>query len=51
MNAEWRFLEHLRDVGRDTAARWIDEHYDAIGRESTVDLRAMFEGPGVEHHG
>lgn len=51
LNAEWRFLEHLRDIGRDTAARWLDQHYDSIGRESTVDLRAMFEGLGAEHHG
>jgi len=51
LNAERRFLEHLHDVGRDTAARWIDEHYDRIGKGSTVDLQAMFDGLGAQHHG
>jgi len=46
LNAEWHFLEHLRDVGRDTARAWLNEHFDRIGTESTVDLRAMFEGIG-----
>jgi len=51
LNAEWKFLQHLRDVGRDTASQWIEEHFDRIGRESTVDLQAMFQGIGAEHHG
>lgn len=51
LNAEWRFLRHLHDVGRDTAAQWLEEHYDRIGRRSTVDLRAMFQGLGAQHHG
>ena len=36
--------QHLHDVGRETASRWIDEHFDSIGKNSTVDLRAMFQG-------
>jgi len=51
LNAEWRFLTHLRDVGRDTAARWLAVNFDHVGRKSTVDLRAMFQGLGAEHHG
>lgn len=46
LNAEWKFLTHLRDIGRDTAGRWIAENYDQIGVGSTVDLRAMFDGTG-----
>lgn len=42
MNAEWAFLTHLRDLGRDTAKAWLKAHYDDIGERSTVDLRAMF---------
>lgn len=51
MNAEWRFLQHLHDIGRETASRWLDEHFEAIGSRSTVDLRDMFEGVGAERHG
>ncbi|MDZ7839342.1 MAG: patatin-like phospholipase family protein [Gammaproteobacteria bacterium] len=48
LNAEWQFLEHLRDIGRDTAQAWMDRNHDRIGRESTVDLRAMFQGTGAD---
>ncbi|MFO7858554.1 MAG: patatin-like phospholipase family protein [Ectothiorhodospiraceae bacterium] len=51
MNVEWAFLTHLRDLGRETATDWLDRHYAAIGEQSTVDLRAMFQGIGGEHQG
>jgi len=51
MNVEWEFLTKLRDLGRDTVSRWLDEHFDAIGERSTVDLRAMFQGIGSQHQG
>ncbi|WP_297773152.1 patatin-like phospholipase family protein [uncultured Roseovarius sp.] len=51
MNVEWAFLTRLRDIGRSTAAAWLDATYDRIGVESTVDLRAMFQGIGAEHQG
>lgn len=44
MNMEWSFLTHLRDLGRDTAEAWIDKSHKHIGKKSTVDLRAMFQG-------
>ncbi|PKQ11651.1 MAG: patatin [Alphaproteobacteria bacterium HGW-Alphaproteobacteria-1] len=51
MNVEWAFLTRLRDIGRTTAARWLDDCFDRIGQESTVDLRTMFQGIGAEHQG
>lgn len=42
VNVEWSFLNRLRDIGRETAARWLDRCFERIGQESTVDLRAMF---------
>ncbi|MEM1045765.1 MAG: patatin-like phospholipase family protein [Pseudomonadota bacterium] len=51
LNAEWRFLTHLRDVGRETAADWLDRTFHQVGKQSTVDLRAMFQGIGSEHQG
>ena len=51
MNTEWAFLTHLRDLGRQTAADWLDGAWDAIGDRSSVDLRAMFQGIGAQHQG
>lgn len=51
MNAEWAFLTHLRDLGRETATQWLDRHFDDIGVRSTVDLRAMFSNIGQVHQG
>jgi NTE family protein len=42
MNAELGFFLELRDIGRETAKAWLAAHYDAIGRESTLDLRAAY---------
>lgn len=42
LNAEWEFLVHLRDVGRQTAKEWLDRHFDDIGARSTIDLRQEF---------
>jgi len=36
------FLTTLRDRGREVAAAWLDETYAAIGRRSSVDIRAEY---------
>lgn len=41
-NADWNFLIHLRDIGRETAAEWIDRNFDRIGVETTVDIKNVF---------
>ncbi|MFK8081126.1 MAG: patatin-like phospholipase family protein [Granulosicoccus sp.] len=46
LNAEWEFLQHLRDIGRETADSWIENNFDQVGVASTVDLPAMFNGTG-----
>jgi len=51
MNTEWAFLTKLRDMGRETAVRWLDETVPFIGERSTVDLREMFQGIGGQHQG
>ena len=38
MNTERPFLEHLHQLGFDTADRWVRENFDRIGWESTIDL-------------
>jgi NTE family protein len=42
LNAQWAFLTHLRDIGRRAADRWLDQNFDSLGREGTVDIRAEF---------
>jgi NTE family protein len=42
LNADWDFLQHLRDKGRRHAERWLAQHFDAIGVRSSVDIRAEF---------
>ncbi|MEM8551105.1 MAG: patatin-like phospholipase family protein [Pseudomonadota bacterium] len=49
MNSEWRFLTHLRDIGRHAAGRWIEKNFDEIGTRSTVDLREMFSSHKNPH--
>ena len=43
LNAEWAFLVHLRDIGREAASRWLERHYDRIGEGSSVDIRTFFD--------
>lgn len=42
LNADWEFLTHLRDLGRERAESWLAENFDHIGRRSTVDIRAKY---------
>ena len=50
-NTDWHFLLYLRDLGRDIAGKWLIDHYDSIGKQSTVDIRAEFLDLGVPHVG
>lgn len=38
INAEWAFLEYLRDLGRDAASDWLEDSYEAVGERATLDL-------------
>jgi NTE family protein len=42
LNADWSFLMHLHAAGRQYADAWIEESFDRLGVESTVDLRALY---------
>ncbi len=44
MNAEWAFLEHLHDIGRRAADRWISEHWEDLGVRSTYPLDHVLWG-------
>jgi NTE family protein len=40
LNNDYEFFEMLRDAGKRAARRFLDEHFDDLGRRSTFDLRA-----------
>lgn len=42
MNADWEFLTHLRDVGRERAGQWLEANFDAVNQRTSVDLGAMY---------
>jgi NTE family protein len=37
-NADWRFLTYLYELGVKTADKWLEENFDCIGVESTLDM-------------
>ena len=56
LHADWQFLTHLRDRGREAMAAWLDEHFDTVGEHDTVDLHeeflttvTRFFEEGIEH--
>lgn len=42
LNADWEFLTHLRDVGRERAESWLAQNFDAVNHRTSVDLGAMY---------
>jgi NTE family protein len=42
LNADWAFLQHLHQAGRDAADKWLREHWDKIGVESSTDIEGKF---------
>jgi NTE family protein len=42
LNADWEFLTHLHEIGRERAARWLEAEFDGVGERSTVDLRESY---------
>jgi len=41
-NADWDFLLELKEVGRTHADAWLKEHYDSLGRRSTIDINQTY---------
>ncbi len=37
-NADWDFLRYLYELGVSTTETWLEEHYDHLERETTLDL-------------
>jgi len=43
LNLEWEFLQYLKALGRTSAENWLEANFDNLGKQSTLDTRAMFE--------
>ncbi len=48
LNAEWKFLQHLHDIGRRAAEEWLKDNFSAIGKKSTFDLAEFFRSTRIE---
>lgn len=44
LNTGAAFLESLFSIGRAACERWLEKHFQDLGKESSVDLRSMFQG-------
>jgi NTE family protein len=42
LNAEFGFFKELKDLGRATARKWLRDNFDAVGKRSTLDLKAAY---------
>ena len=42
MNADWRFLTHLFELGRERADEWLAANFEQVGVESTHDLQSRY---------
>jgi NTE family protein len=41
LNADWGFLRHLFDIGREAAGLWLDAHCAQVGREGTFMVDSL----------
>jgi NTE family protein len=42
MNADWKFLMLLFELGRERADGWLSANFDRLGAETTVDLKSVY---------
>jgi len=42
LNTDMDFLLYMKRLGRETAERWLERNFDALGERSTVDIRKKF---------
>ncbi|MCC5945628.1 MAG: patatin-like phospholipase family protein [Bernardetiaceae bacterium] len=45
LNANWNFLQSLRDIGRDMAGKWLESSFELVGEASSCDLVSTFFTP------
>lgn len=48
LNAEWRFLSHLRDIGRAAAGEWLEANFHNLGKRSSFNLGEFFASTRID---
>jgi NTE family protein len=48
LDISWRFLQELRDLGRESAKAWLAANFTAIGVRSTLDVAETLRKPGAD---
>lgn len=43
-SVDWGFLSALKARGRKIADEWLSANFEALGKRSSIDVRAMFDG-------
>lgn len=51
LNTEWEFIYYLYEHGRRAAEKWINEHYDKVGVETSAPIEDHFIGSLTEGGG
>lgn len=41
-NPDWDFLLYLHEIGRSTAGLWLEQNFDRLNIETTIDLRSRY---------
>src|SRR3546814_18260549 len=44
----WAFLQHLFDIGWRATDDWLAANFEHLGKRSTIDTRAMYQGEEQE---
>ncbi len=44
MNTSWEFLSELKEMGRKTADKWLNNEFNLVGAKSTFDVEEHFFG-------
>ena len=42
LNADWHFLHHLFELGRERTGAWLEDHFKDLGTRDTVDVEEMY---------
>jgi len=42
-NAEWSYMQRLKELGHEAAERWLEENFDNLGQATSVDLQDRFD--------
>jgi NTE family protein len=42
LNPDWGFMQELKQVGRASATKWLEEHFDDVGVKSSTDIKSSF---------